>query len=140
DYKGEAASALRDLVSTVVTRSLAEQVANARGVLPATPPVMPVFREGIVAAVGGVPVDEGDEKILPKSSVAIERGYLRCTLIDRRWETKWSRTPEQPAEGFTVSATETAREVEELCQTYLEGTEEDRNLIRLMARLSVEKE
>jgi hypothetical protein len=139
DYKGEAASALRDLVSAVVTRSLAEQVANARGLGPITQPTMPVFREGIVAAVGGLPTDEGDEKILPESPVAIDR-YLRCVLVDRTWERKWSRTAEQPAEGFTVSAIETDREVEDLCQAYLRGTEEERNLIRLMARLSVEKE
>jgi hypothetical protein len=140
DYKGEAASALRDLITTVVTRSLAEQVANARGLGPVTQPVMPVFREGIVAATGPPSTREGDEKLIPKSVVAIERGYLRCVLKNGRWEKKWSLTPDQPEHGFTVAAIETEREVEQLCRTYLEGTEEERDLIRLMARLSVDKE
>ena len=140
DYKGEAASALRDLVSAVVTRSLAEQVANARGLGPVSQPTMPVFREGIVAT-GSPATDTGDEKLIPKSEVAIERGYLRCILVnEERWEKKWTRTAEQLADGFTVSAIETRREIEQLCRSYLEGTEEERNLIRLMARLSVEKE
>jgi hypothetical protein len=141
DYKEEAASALRDLISTVVTRSLAEQVANARGLGPVTQPAMPVFREGIVASTGPPAPASGDEALLPRSAVAIEQGYLRCVLTsDGRWQRKWNRTPDQPVEGFTVSAVETEREVEQLCQAYLEGSVEDRNLIRLMARLSVEKQ
>jgi len=79
DYVEDAAGTLRDLVSTHVARSLAEQVANARGIGPVTERNMPVFRSGTVAA-------------------AVDRGYVRCTMNGNRFDKKWSRTPEQPDE------------------------------------------
>src|SRR4051812_12964203 len=44
DFIGDAQSALKDMVATYVARSLAEQVANARGIGPVTERHMPVFR------------------------------------------------------------------------------------------------
>ena len=44
--------------------------------------------------------------------------------------------PDQPENGFTVSAAEPDDQVELLCQTYESGDEESRRLTRLLAELS----
>ena len=140
DYIEQAAEALRDFVATLVARSLAEQVANARGIGPVTQRNMPVFRSGGVVSTNGVDAtDEKARRMLPHSSVATERGYVRCTLNGSRWDKKWSRTPEEPAEGFTVLASEPDDHVEQLCSTYLRSDAEDRKFIKLLARASVER-
>jgi len=120
DYVEDAAGTLRDLVSTHVARSLAEQVANARGIGPVTERNMPVFRSGTVAA-------------------AVDRGYVRCTMNGNRFDKKWSRTPEQPDEGFTVLASEPNEHVDQLCELYLRSSPEDREFIRKLAKVSVER-
>ena len=139
EFVDDATERLRELVATSVARSLAEQVANARGIGPVIERNMPVFRSGVVAS-GEITPDEKTKQFIPESEVVVDRGYVRCTLINgRRWEKKWSRTPEQPTEGFTVRATESDDHVDQLCETYMKGTPEDRELIRLFARVSVEK-
>lgn len=140
EYVGDSHAILREMVATIVARSLAEQVANARGIGPVIEKNMPVFRAGAVAGSGldVSPAKKG--KWLPESEMVVDRGYIRCALVNNRWEKKWSRTSEQPAEGFTVRATETADHVEQLCETYLKGSEQDRKLIRLLALVSVEKQ
>jgi len=121
EYVGDSGSAIHQMVTTFIARSLAEQVANARGIGPVTQSSMPVFRGGAVVGTA-------------------DRGYVRCTLIDnRRWDKKWSRTTDQPVDGFTVPATEPDETIDQLCVTYQRADAEGRNLIRLMARLSVEK-
>jgi hypothetical protein len=131
---------LKELVATVVARSLAEQVANARGIGPVTERNMPVFRSGVVATTKIDDSDGRSGRFLPSNAVVADRGYVKCVLIDgRRWEKKWSRTPEEPADGFTVLATEPADHLEQLCETYLKGDAAQRNLIRMLARVSVEK-
>lgn len=140
DYADDSAARLRDLASTIVARSLAEQVANARGIGPVIERNMPVFRSGAVVA-NGLEANQGSaERLIPANDVAIDRGYIRCTLIGGvRFDQKWSRTPDQPAEGFTVPASEPPEHVDQLCENYLKGSEEDRKLILLLAQLSVDK-
>ena len=120
DYVGEAATALRDLVSTHIARSLAEQVANARGIGPVIERNMPVFRGGSVDAV-------------------VDRGYVRCTLNGNRWDKKWTRTAEQPEDGFTVLASEPNEHIDQLCDVYLRSSAEDREFIRKLAKVTVER-
>jgi hypothetical protein len=140
DYGGDSAARLRDLAATIVARSLAEQVANARGLGPVIERNMPVFRSGAVATNELEPNQDRVEQYIPTTDVAVERGYVRCTLIAGvRFEKKWSRTPDQPDEGFTISASEPSEHVDQLCETYLKGTAEDRKLIVLLAQLSVDK-
>jgi hypothetical protein len=140
DYSGDSAARLRDLASTIVARSLAEQVANARGLGPVIERNMPVFRSGGVVATGLEPNQESAERLIPATEVAIDRGYIRCTLVGGvRFVKKWSRTPDQPDAGFTVSASEPEGHVDQLCENYLKATEEDRKLIVLLAQLSVDK-
>jgi hypothetical protein len=139
DYVGDAAAQLRELTTFIVSRSLAEQVANARGLGPVTERTMPVFRSGTVAASGLEP-DQEAKRLIPNSDLAIDRGYLRCTLVaGNRFEKRWSPKADQPREGFTVPASEPPEHVDQLCENYLKGTEEDRKLILLLARLSVDK-
>ncbi len=139
DYFDDAATALRDFVAQHVARSLAEQVANARGIGPVTERNMPVFREGVVTTSGLDATAERARRMLPNSAVVVDRGYLRCTLNGNYWDKKWSRTPEQPLEGFTLLASEPPDHVEKLCETYLRSNVDDRQFIRLLARISVER-
>ena len=139
DYVGDSAAKLRELTTFVVARSLAEQVANARGLGPVTERNMPVFRGGAVAASGLEPGQDA-RRLIPNSDLAVDRGYLRCTLVGgNRFEKRWSRKPDQPPEGFTVPASEPPEGVDQLCESYLKGNEEDRKLILLLARLSVDQ-
>lgn len=139
EYEGDAQAKLKDMVSTAVARSLAEQVANARGLGPVTGNDMPVFRAGVVSARGLQGKPEDAARLLPKSEIVADRGYIRCTLTNNRWDKKWSRTPDQPADGFTVLATEPAEHIDQLCENYRLGDAEERSLIKLLARVSVEK-
>lgn len=139
EYVGDAQAKLKEMVSTAVARSLAEQVANARGIGPVIEHDMPVFRAGVVTAKGLEAKPGEAARLLPKSSIVVDRGYIRCTLANNRWDKKWSRTPEQPTDGFTVLATEPVEHIEQLCETYLQGNAEERNLIKLLAQVSVEK-
>src|SRR5439155_5576642 len=105
EYAGDSAAKLRDLANTVVARSLAEQVANARGIGPVIERNMPVFRAGVVAASGIEPIPDDKKGLIPNAEIVVDRGYLRCTLVnDKRWDKKWSRSPTQPEAGFTVPA------------------------------------
>ncbi|HSP17507.1 MAG TPA: hypothetical protein VLV78_22370 [Thermoanaerobaculia bacterium] len=139
EYIEDALNALRDLVATHVAHSLAEQVANARGIGPVIEQNMPVFRSGVVATTG-IEGGQKSRRMIPTSSVVIDRGYLRCTMNGNRWDKKWSRSPDQPEEeGFTVLATEPAENVDQLCDTYQSSNAEGRELIRKLAQISVER-
>jgi PilZ domain-containing protein len=104
---------VRNMVTTLIARSAAEQMANARG------------------------IEAASQRRIPAS---VERGYVRCVLIgDSRWDRKWTQSAEQPTAGFTVPASETDEDIAQLCDTYIKADQESRKLIQLMARLSVEK-
>jgi hypothetical protein len=139
EYFEDAVVTLRDFVAQHVARSLAEQVANARGIGPVIETNMPVFRSGVVATNGIDATEEKTKRMLPNSAVTVDRGYVRCTLSGRRWDKKWSRTSEQPDEGFTVLASEPTEHIDQLCETYLRSNEEDRQFIRRLAKVSVER-
>lgn len=143
DFVADAREQLREMAATIVARSLAEQVANARGIGPIleSDSNMPVFRSGVVAAKGLDANQKGADRYIPSTDVVADRGYIRCTFVmGNRFEKKWTRSPEQPLQGFTVSASEPAELIDELCDSYLKGDAEKRNLILALARVSVEKE
>ena len=138
EYVGDAQTALKDMVATYVARSLAEQVANARGIGPVMERNMPVFRSGVVADTSIAKDDKG-RRLIPEAEIVIDRGYIRCTFVNgNRWERKWTRDSTQPEDGFTVVATEPEAHIEQLCETYQQAPVDDRKLIQLMARLSIE--
>lgn len=137
-FHGDAAEQLKELVSALVARSLAEQVANARGLGPVLEKEMPVFREGVVADSDAEPLSDSAKNHAATSALASDRGYLRCTLIQNRyWQKKWTRRPDQPSDGFTVSASEPADQIDRLCDVYLRTDEENRHLIQVLARMSI---
>jgi hypothetical protein len=136
DALPEAVAALRELMATSISRSVAEQVANLRGLGPVSEKEMPVFRSGMVAGEG---IDKSQVTQRRMPIARAHTGYIRCVfLYGRRWEKRWTRSPEPPTEGFTVLATEARDQVDMLCEDYRRNDDETRRLIRLLARLTVE--
>lgn len=115
---GESAARLQDLIATFVGRILAAQRANAAG-------------------------DEDHEEsgaILESLGAARRkrsRGYVSYRLRDARWWRVPTESPVQPEDGFTVADWEDEAELETLCRTYEASDDEGRQLIRLVAELSV---
>jgi hypothetical protein len=64
--------------------------------------------------------------------------YLRCRLLVRRWERKWTRDTAQPADGFLLPAGIDESEIRTLCDTYESLDPEGRRVVRLMAAAAVE--
>lgn len=109
---GESRSVLRQLVADCIVRALDEQKANARGV-PATSAL--TFQTG-----------KGND-------------FLRCELVDGSWRRTSTNLPDQPANGFTISAEEEREQVELLCQTFEKADAKARKLIQTMAEMSISK-
>ena len=103
---------IHSMVTTLIARSAAEQMANAKGI----------------------------RATVERPIADVERGFVRCVLVgNARWDRKWTKSADQPSVGFTVPATESDEDIEQLCATYLTASDETRRMIQLMARLSVEK-
>jgi len=132
----EALQALRELMKTAIARSVAEQVANLRGLGPVSERDMPVFRSSGMVAGEGVDKTQVTERRAPVARA--HSGYVRCTFRDRRWQKKWTRDPQPPEEGFTVLASEPRDLIDMLCEDYRRTDAETRQLIRLLARITVE--
>ena len=101
---------LRKMIGALVARALDEQKANARGV-PAE--AAQCFQTG-----------KGSE-------------FLRFELINGAWRRTATTRPDQPAHGFTISAEEDREHVAMLCHTFENADEPGRNLIKMMAELSI---
>jgi hypothetical protein len=65
------------------------------------------------------------------------RGFLRYTFEGKAWTVLPTALGSQPPNGFTVGAYEDQEELETLCRAYEAADKEGRNLIRLVAELSV---
>jgi hypothetical protein len=115
---GESAERLQDLIATFVGRILAAQRANAAG-------------EESHANSGAILESLGAAR--RKRS----RGYVSYRLRDSRWWRVPTDSPLQPDDGFTVASWEDEAELETLCRTYEASDDEGRQLIRLVAELSV---
>jgi hypothetical protein len=110
EASAESRAALRTMVSDCVARVLDEQKANARGI-PAEAAQM--FQTGKATE------------------------YVRCELIDGAWRRTTTTLPDQPANGFTVSAAEEHDQIEMLCATFASSDSEGRKLIQTMAEMSI---
>jgi PilZ domain len=109
---GKSDRALRELIASYVIRALEEQKANARGI----PPLGPyAYLEG-----------KGDR-------------YRRCEFIDGKWRRSETTRPDQPPNGFTVSADIRPYYVDLLCETYQMLDEEGKRLTQTLAQLSISK-
>ena len=103
---------LRELIGERILRALEEQKANARGIPP-------------LAAYIYQP-EKGDL-------------FRRCEFIDGVWRKTETIRPQQPPNGFTVSAEVDPWHVELLCETWENTTEEGRRLTRMFAELSTSR-
>jgi len=115
---GDSAARLQDLIATFVGRILAAQRANAAG-------------DADHAQSGAILESVGAAR--RKRS----RGYVSYRFRDSQWWRVPTDSPVQPDDGFTVADWEDEVELETLCRTYEAADEEGRQLIRLVAELSV---
>lgn len=110
---GESEKLLRDLIAQRVMRAIQEQKENAYGI----PSLGPFTYQ----------VGKGDR-------------YRRCELTDgNKWRKFDTTRPEQPTEGFTVSAELEPIQIEVLCKTYEALGPEGRRLTKMLAELSIKK-
>jgi PilZ domain-containing protein len=78
----------------------------------------------------------GDETLTTASAGLRASGFVSWTLEEQGWKKRRSLLPDQPDNGFTVSAGEPEDEVALLRKTYENGDAEARRLTRLLAELS----
>lgn len=101
---------LRNLVGERILRALDEQKANAHGIPP-------------LAAYMYQP---GKGEL-----------YRRCELVDGIWRKTETARPQQPPNGFTISAEVDPSHVAMLCDAWERTTAEGRRLTQLLAELSI---
>ena len=65
--------------------------------------------------------------------------FLRLELLNGTWRRTETTRPDQPMNGFTISADEALPHIAMLCDTYLSSDAEGRKLIKLMSELSISK-
>jgi hypothetical protein len=134
----ESEKALREMISWHITRAMEEQKANARGYQPPSIEHMPIFRSGVLAANRSEVAESVElSSLLPASRIVKESAYICCRLVRNAWKKTRTTDPEQPDDGFTVSAYEDVSQIEILCDTYRLADEEGRRLIKTLAEMSI---
>jgi hypothetical protein len=116
---GDGRARLQDLITTFVSNILAAQKANAAGENPG-------------ASAGATILARLGEARRMRS-----RGFISYHYDGRNWLRVPGSTSLQPPDGFTVGDFEEPDELEKLCRSYEQADAEGRNLIRLVAELSV---
>jgi hypothetical protein len=101
---------IREILADQILRVLDERKANARGI----PPIAATY-----VKTGGR-----------------EGGYIVWRFMAGQWRSTPSEKPDQPQDGFTVSARESREQVQMLCETYVNSDFEGRKMIRKMAELA----
>jgi hypothetical protein len=119
--------------------TLTEQIANAKGFAPPSKGEMPIFRGGALTSNEfKVTTAKKDAHLIPDKKIAKEVGFVRYAKKKDRWTRVWTLDRSQPDEGFTVSANESADQIELLCKLYRDGDRQTREMIRLLAATSLE--
>ena len=103
---------INDIIQSCHERALDEQRANAEGI-PAV-------------AAQSFQTGKGDD-------------FVRCELRATGWVKTATRDPKQPANGFTISASEERSKIATLCKTWEMADPEARRLITTFAALSISK-
>lgn len=82
---------------------------------------------------------DGDQTLTSASAGARlgVKTFVIWQLTTSGWTQQVSLLPDQPPNGFTVSAGEPEDEVEMLCQSYESGNDEARRMIRSLAEISL---
>jgi hypothetical protein len=109
---GDADKKLHHMIADFVLRAIDEQRANWNGVPPAGPYVH-------IEGKGG--------------------RYRRCQFFNGGWQIAETTQPEQPINGFTVSADVSPKYLQMLCQTWERTDAEGKRLTRILAELSINK-
>jgi hypothetical protein len=109
-FENDGFDLLRELIADRIVRALDEMKANARGIPP-------------LAAYMYQP---GKGEL-----------FRRCELVDGAWRKSETIRPNQPANGFTISADVEPENVDLLCETWERTTYEGRRLTQLLAELSI---
>lgn len=117
----EGRARLQDLITTFVGRILVAQKANAAG-------------ENTESAGATILARLGEARRMRS------RGFISYHFDGHSWRHVPGNTPVQPPDGFTVGDFEDPEELERLCRTYEEADHEGRNLIRMVAELSLLQE
>jgi len=135
----ESEANLRTMVITHVERALLEQRLNARGAVPPDIDKMPIFQTGglLTQNRSEVAQEMSAESALPQRRMAKESSYFCFRLIQNTWRRTVVSSSKQPEDGFTTWSHEDPKELELLCNAYYKGDEDARNLIRIMAEMSV---
>ena len=82
----------------------------------------------------------GDETLTAASAGArAVTGYLQYHLTADGWKCHRALLPDQPDDGFTVSANEAQEQIDLLCRTYEGGDAEAKRMTRMIAQLSLNR-
>ncbi len=114
---GDSEERLDEMLASIVAPILLAQRANAEAV-----------------------ADDGEPLLLLKlggARRARSHGFITYVYADGVWSRVVSESQKQPANGFTVAAHEDEEELQLLCDAWEHADDEGRNLIRLLAELSV---
>jgi hypothetical protein len=80
----------------------------------------------------------GDETLTAASAgVRAASGFLQYHLTPNGWKCHRALLPDQPDDGFTVSANESQEQIDLLCTTYENGDAEAKRMTRMIAEVSV---
>ena len=80
----------------------------------------------------------GDETLTAASAgVRAASGFLQYHLTPDGWKCHRALLPDQPEDGFTVSANESQEQIDLLCATYESGNDEAKRMTRMIAEVSV---
>jgi len=111
-------TALREMIANSANEVLRAQQANAQG----------DRARNIV----------GDETLTAASAgVRAASGSLQYHLTPTGWKCHRALLPDQPDDGFTVSANESQEQIDLLCNTYESGDAEAKRMTRMIAEVSV---
>lgn len=114
-------AALKDLLSRELHKAIELWKANARGALPADVEQMPLF--------------SGESGM--RSHRRRPRSFIWYRLSRDGWQKSVTLDPNQPLDGFAVSADDDQRQMSLLQETYEKSDESGRQLIRLLAHLAI---
>jgi PilZ domain len=82
----------------------------------------------------------GDETLTAASAGARAlSGFLQYHLTPNGWKCHRALLPDQPNDGFTVSANESQEQIDLLCRTYEGGDAEAKRMTRMIAGLSINR-
>jgi hypothetical protein len=135
----ETSAQLKRMIGTFITRALEEQKLNARGVMPEHDEAhMPIFRFGgqLTANAKDIRASVGSS-VLPTARMTAQSDYVSYSFENHNWRKKRTHDPEQPIEGFTISANEDHTQAELLCRAYESSDPGGRRMIQLFAQLSI---